>query len=124
MKPAGQPYPCRSHAVCEGDHHVFYGWGRNAPELHFPKGVGVAVGASTSASMVVLQVRPVPSPIRFHVASLRSGRTQRSGALYSSEHIKRKFPNSPNPEGFRDNTPKLVCHLLRISIAKVPCKAT
>ncbi len=44
-------------ACAEGSEGVLYGWGRNAPPLALPTGVGFSVGKGTGIQAVVLQVR-------------------------------------------------------------------
>lgn len=50
-------WPCRMRAACgEGGENVMYGWGKNAPAVHLPEGVGFSVGPGTSTRAVVLQI--------------------------------------------------------------------
>jgi hypothetical protein len=44
--------PCSGH----GD-TVLYGWGKDAPGMQLPDGVGFSVGPNTGIQTVVLQVR-------------------------------------------------------------------
>ncbi|GFR52234.1 hypothetical protein Agub_g14767 [Astrephomene gubernaculifera] len=48
---------CDMQPVCNGPSStVLYGWGRNAPELHLPEGVGFSVGERTGIKYIVAQV--------------------------------------------------------------------
>ena len=40
----------------DGGELVLYGWGKNAPAVELPEGVGFSVGRGTSIQAVVLQV--------------------------------------------------------------------
>jgi hypothetical protein len=49
---------CRMAATCLNGHDaVLYGWGKNAPPVNLPDGVGYSVGKGTAAASMVLQVR-------------------------------------------------------------------
>lgn len=54
----GKAWPCgEMHPVCgSGGQHILYAWGRNAPPLKLPKGVGFKVGPATPIKYLVLQV--------------------------------------------------------------------
>lgn len=48
---------CDMQPVCDGPASIIiYGWGRNAPDLHLPEGVGFSVGRDTSIHYIVAQV--------------------------------------------------------------------
>lgn len=50
--------PCGSgpdNTISHGE-QVMYGWGRDAPGMHLPKGAGFSVGPRTGIRMAVLQV--------------------------------------------------------------------
>ncbi|CAG9534227.1 unnamed protein product [Cercopithifilaria johnstoni] len=42
--------------ICIDQPRILYGWGRNAPELYLPEGVGFKVGGNTDIQYLVLQV--------------------------------------------------------------------
>ncbi|VDK54485.1 unnamed protein product [Gongylonema pulchrum] len=42
--------------TCSDEPNILYAWGRDAPELHLPKGVGFKVGGDTGIQYIVLQV--------------------------------------------------------------------
>ena len=48
--------PCRG-----GFERVLYGWGKNAPAMALPKGVGYSVGPGSAIQSLVLQVSSMPS---------------------------------------------------------------
>eukprot|EP00112_Aurelia_sp_Birch-Aquarium-sp1_P018786 Seg4537.1 transcript_id=Seg4537.1/GoldUCD/mRNA.D3Y31 product="Peptidyl-glycine alpha-amidating monooxygenase" protein_id=Seg4537.1/GoldUCD/D3Y31 len=54
----GKAWGCgEMHPVCRsGSQHILYAWGKNAPPLKLPKGVGFKVGPSTKIKYLVLQV--------------------------------------------------------------------
>ena len=87
MAEPGTAYPCKSHAVCNGGEHVFYGWGRNAPKMEFPDGVGVAVGQGTELTVLVLQVRCLP---RTRQHSQHTSLTIPPGAGACDAHLPRR----------------------------------
>ncbi|GIL97341.1 hypothetical protein Vretimale_2809 [Volvox reticuliferus] len=47
---------CDMMPVCNGPSVIFYGWGRNAPDLQLPEGVGYSVGEHTGIEFIVAQV--------------------------------------------------------------------
>jgi hypothetical protein len=51
-------WPCKMEPVCaaDGGESVLYGWGRNAPRINLPSGVGFSTGPGTGISSIVLQV--------------------------------------------------------------------
>ncbi|EFJ48883.1 hypothetical protein VOLCADRAFT_120843 [Volvox carteri f. nagariensis] len=57
-KTAGQmeAWRCDMKPVCNGPSTIFYGWGRNAPDLRLPEGVGYSVGENTGIKYIVAQV--------------------------------------------------------------------
>ena len=45
------------HSVCgSAGQQILYGWGKNAPPMALPEGVGFQVGPGTAAHSLVLQV--------------------------------------------------------------------
>eukprot|EP00878_Enallax_costatus_P000444 GHUV01000535.1.p1 GENE.GHUV01000535.1~~GHUV01000535.1.p1 ORF type:complete len:875 (+),score=241.60 GHUV01000535.1:368-2992(+) len=50
-------WECKSTPTCGGfQETIMYGWGRNAPKLDLPKGVGFSVGKGSAIAWVVAQV--------------------------------------------------------------------
>ena len=45
------------HRLCEGGQMLAYGWGRNAPGLALPFGVGFSIGATSGFTHAVLEAR-------------------------------------------------------------------
>ncbi|GAX81472.1 hypothetical protein CEUSTIGMA_g8901.t1 [Chlamydomonas eustigma] len=53
----GQPQPAwECGAVCTDSYQIMYGWGRNAPQLKLPEGVGFSVGDQSAIKYIVAQV--------------------------------------------------------------------
>eukprot|EP00197_Chlamydomonas_leiostraca_P013619 CAMPEP_0202860488 /NCGR_PEP_ID=MMETSP1391-20130828/2163_1 /ASSEMBLY_ACC=CAM_ASM_000867 /TAXON_ID=1034604 /ORGANISM="Chlamydomonas leiostraca, Strain SAG 11-49" /LENGTH=823 /DNA_ID=CAMNT_0049539651 /DNA_START=226 /DNA_END=2694 /DNA_ORIENTATION=+ len=53
----GVAWDCMSQPTCQdGGTHIIYGWGRNAPHLELPPGVGYSVGEGTTIRYIVAQV--------------------------------------------------------------------
>ena len=51
-------WTCKGHSVCGGPgQHVLYGWGKDAPAMTLPPGVGFHVGGGSAIRSLVLQVR-------------------------------------------------------------------
>ncbi len=59
-------------ACSEGQEAVLYGWGKDAPAMHLPTGVGFSVGPGTGIQYVVLQVSTLPGSIWSHVSLFMS----------------------------------------------------
>lgn len=56
-KADGNVWKCMMRQPCGGGQEsVLYGWGKNAPEVNLPEGVGFTVGPGTAITSVVLQV--------------------------------------------------------------------
>eukprot|EP00204_Picochlorum_oklahomense_P002907 CAMPEP_0118805648 /NCGR_PEP_ID=MMETSP1161-20130426/28232_1 /TAXON_ID=249345 /ORGANISM="Picochlorum oklahomensis, Strain CCMP2329" /LENGTH=168 /DNA_ID=CAMNT_0006734637 /DNA_START=35 /DNA_END=538 /DNA_ORIENTATION=+ len=49
-------WPCHMSPACTGMDSVLYGWGRNAPMVTLPDGVGFTIGKKSSMRALVLQV--------------------------------------------------------------------
>lgn len=50
-------WECQSHGACKREQEtVLYGWGRNAPKLVLPEGVGFSLGGDVGLKNLVLQV--------------------------------------------------------------------
>ena len=50
-------WECMGHSVCGPDgQQILYGWGKNAPPMALPEGVGFQVGEGSAARSLVLQV--------------------------------------------------------------------
>jgi len=49
------------HKLCPSGQMLAYGWGRNAPALTLPPGVGFEVGGSSGFTHAVLEARSVPA---------------------------------------------------------------
>ncbi|GMH42040.1 hypothetical protein BSKO_09959 [Bryopsis sp. KO-2023] len=60
VEPQHQPedgvWECHMARPCKSGENILYGWGRNAPTLTFPNGVGYSVGGKSSINYLVLQV--------------------------------------------------------------------
>lgn len=53
-----EPYSCHMSSPCNGGfERVLYGWGKNAPPMTLPDGVGYSVGPGSAIQGLVLQVR-------------------------------------------------------------------
>eukprot|EP00873_Tetraselmis_striata_P004906 jgi/Tetstr1/425170/TSEL_015631.t1 len=55
----GPVYKCgmQARGTCKGSVTApLYGWGKNAPMMHYPDGVGVQVGPGTHIQMIVLEI--------------------------------------------------------------------
>ena len=51
-------WECMGHSVCGPDgQQILYGWGKNAPPMALPEGVGFQVGEGSAARSLVLQVK-------------------------------------------------------------------
>jgi len=50
------------HGLCAGGQLLAYGWGRNAPALTLPHGVGFEVGGSSGFTHAVLEVHYLKPP--------------------------------------------------------------
>ncbi len=67
---------CRMTRACAGGQEsVLFGWGKNAPALALPQGVGFAVGPGTATRTVVMQVCQV------HIAAVAMLRKVYAGRL-------------------------------------------
>ena len=51
--------PCRG-----GFERVLYGWGKNAPAMSLPPGVGYSVGLGSAIQSLVLQVSSLPAELQ------------------------------------------------------------
>ena len=51
--------PCRG-----GFERVLYGWGKNAPAMSLPPGVGYSVGPGSAIQSLVLQVSSLPAELQ------------------------------------------------------------
>lgn len=52
-----EPYSCHMSSPCNGGfERVLYGWGKNAPPMSLPDGVGYSVGPGSAIEGLVLQV--------------------------------------------------------------------
>ena len=51
--------PCRG-----GFERVLYGWGKNAPAMSLPPGVGYSVGPGSAIQSLVLQVSSLPAQLQ------------------------------------------------------------
>ena len=55
--PANEAWPCHMTSPCRGGfERVLYGWGKNAPAMSLPTGVGYGVGPGSAMQSLVLQV--------------------------------------------------------------------
>ncbi|KAL0044814.1 hypothetical protein WJX82_010409 [Trebouxia sp. C0006] len=55
--PANEAWPCHMTSPCRGGfERVLYGWGKNAPAMTLPTGVGYGVGPGSAMQSLVLQV--------------------------------------------------------------------
>lgn len=55
--PPNEPYNCHMSSPCNGGfERVLYGWGKNAPAMTLPDGVGYSVGPGSAIQSLVLQV--------------------------------------------------------------------
>ena len=59
--PPNEAWPCHMTSPCKGGfERVLYGWGKNAPAMSLPKGVGYSVGPGSAMQSLVLQVSYMP----------------------------------------------------------------
>ncbi|KAF5838300.1 PHM/PNGase F domain-containing protein [Dunaliella salina] len=56
LGPPGTAWNCLQHAICKDGSSILYGWGRNAPPLEYPPGVGMAIGTGSGVRNIVVQV--------------------------------------------------------------------
>lgn len=67
-------WECVGHGICgEAGQQVLYGWGKDAPAMTLPPGVGFHVGQGSSVHSLVLQARHT----QHHSSSHASPQTRR-----------------------------------------------
>ncbi|XP_070168357.1 peptidylglycine alpha-hydroxylating monooxygenase [Polyergus mexicanus] len=70
---------------CSEGTQIIYAWGRDAPELDLPDGVGFKIGGESSIQYIVLQVHYA------HIDHFKDGRTDNSGVIlhYTTHPLKK-----------------------------------
>ena len=62
--PPNEAWPCHMTSPCRGGfERVLYGWGKNAPAMSLPSGVGYSVGPGSAIQSLVLQVSSLPAEL-------------------------------------------------------------